>query len=118
MDLNNIDPLLDELMKVNGAIACGLIDWDSGMALGTRTNGEFDIELACAGNAEVIKAKMATMRSLGLEGNIKDILITLDEQIHIVGMVPSQRELAFYFALDSSKANLALARAAVKKVAN
>lgn len=116
MELNDIDGKLDELMKINGAIAAGAIDWESGMALGMKTNGTFDIELACAGNSEVIKAKMATMRSLGLEGQIQDILITLSDQIHIIGMVPNQPELAIYLALDSSKANLAMARIAVKNV--
>lgn len=117
MELNKIDEKLDELMEINGAIAAGVIDWESGMALGMKTNGSFDIELACAGNAEVIKAKMATMRSLGLEGNIKDILITLSEQLHIICMVPGQPELAIYLALDASKANLALARIAVQNIA-
>ena len=115
MDLNKIDKRLDELMNTNGALACGVIDWQSGMTLGTRTNGNFDIDLACAGNSEVIKSKMATMRSLGLEGAIKDILITLTNQIHIIGIVPENPELAIYFALDADKANLALARIAVQK---
>lgn len=116
MDLNKIEEKLDELMGINGAIAAGLIDWESGMALGMRTNGTFDIELACAGNSEVIKSKMATMRSLGLEGSIKDILITLTDQLHIIGLVPDHDELAFYLAMDASKANLALARAAVRSI--
>lgn len=115
MELNNIDNMLEALMEINGAIATGVIDWESGMALGMKSNGKFDIELACAGNAEVIKAKMATMKSLNLEGEISDILITLTDQLHIIGMVPGHLELAVYLALDASKANLALARAAVKK---
>lgn len=115
MNLNNIDNMLEELMQINGAIASGVIDWESGMALGMKSNGNFDIELACAGNSEVIKAKMATMKSLGLDGEISDILITLTNQIHIISVVPGHSELAVYLALDSSKANLALARAAVKQ---
>lgn len=118
MNLHNIDEKLDELMKMNGAIAAALIDWESGMALGMRSNGNFDIELACAGNSEVIKAKMATMKSLGLEGNIKDILITLTDQLHIISIVPDNHELAFYLAIDGSKGNLALARNLVKSIAN
>lgn len=114
MDLNNIDGVLDQLMGINGAIAAGIIDWKSGMTLGTRTNGEFDIELACAGNSEVIKAKMATMKSLGLEGSIQDILITLTDQIHIIATVPDFSELVAYISLDESKANLALARISAK----
>lgn len=37
-------------MEINGAIASGVTDWESGMALGMKSNGNFDIELACAGN--------------------------------------------------------------------
>jgi len=55
------------------------------------------------------------MRSLGLEGAIKDILITLTNHIHIIGIVPENPELVIYFALDADKANLALARIAVQK---
>ncbi len=117
MDINNIDNILGDLMKVKGAIAVALIDWESGMALGMKSNGAFNIELACAGNSEVIKAKMATMKSLGLDGNIKDILITLSDQLHIIGMVPGKPELAFYMALDADGANLALARNAVQNAA-
>ena len=115
MDLNNIDNFLGELMNINGAIASGVIDWESGMALGMKSNGNFDIELACAGNSEVIKAKMATMKSLDLNDEISDILITLTNQIHIISMVPGHYELATYLALDGSKANLALARASIRK---
>jgi len=114
MDINNIENILDGVMEINGALATALIDWKSGMALGTRTNGKFDIELAAAGNAEVIKAKIATMKSLKLSGNIQDILITLDTQIHIITLVPDNEELALYVALDGVKSNLALARAKLK----
>ncbi|MDQ7085118.1 MAG: hypothetical protein Q9M36_09375 [Sulfurovum sp.] len=114
MNINNIENILNDIMDINGAIATAVIDWKSGMALGVRSNGNFDIELASAGNAEVIKAKMATMQSLGLSGNIKDILITLDTQLHIITLVPNNEDLALYLALDGTKSNLALARAKLK----
>ena len=117
MDINNIDEYLDDIMSINGALATSLIDWESGMTLGMRTNGSFDIELASAGNSEVIKAKIGTMKSLGNEGKIKDILITLTDQIHIITMVEGHIELCFYVALDSSKSNLALARNKMNSVA-
>jgi len=71
MDLNNIDLALDEMMSINGAIAASVIDWESGMTLGMKSIGGFDIEMASAGNSEVLKAKMATMKSLSLHGDIK-----------------------------------------------
>ncbi len=70
----------------------------------------FNIELASAGNADVVKAKMATMKSLRINGKIQDIMITLTDQIHIIHALESNPELCLYAALDSSKSNLALAR--------
>jgi len=109
--IDNIDSTLDDVMTINGAIATSVIDWESGMTLGTRAAMNFDIELASAGNAEVVKTKMGVMRSMeGNSGKIKDMLITLTNQIHIITMVESHPELCLYVALDGSKANLALAR--------
>jgi len=117
MDINNIESALDELISINGALATAVVDWESGMTLGTRSMGGFDIELAAAGNSEVVKAKMATMKSTHLNGQIKDILITLTDQMHIITMVGVHPELFLYVALDSSKANLALARNKMNSVA-
>ena len=108
--MNNIEASLQEVLKLNGALAAAVVDWDSGMTLGMEASSGFNIELAAAGNAEVVKAKMATMKSLGLHGNIEDMLITLTSQIHIITMVPQYPELFMYVALESSKSNLALAR--------
>ncbi|MBN2823948.1 MAG: hypothetical protein JXQ76_01385 [Campylobacterales bacterium] len=117
MDMNNIDAGLDQIMSVNGALAAALIDWESGMTLGTRSDGKFDIEMAAAGNTEVIKAKMAVMRSTGLgQHTIRDILITLDAQQHILMIVPDHPELFLYGAFKA-ETTLALARTMMKNVA-
>ncbi|SFV66099.1 hypothetical protein MNB_SV-13-598 [hydrothermal vent metagenome] len=117
MDMNNIDGALEEIMSLNGALATSLVDWESGMVLGMMSNGSFNIELASAGNAEVVKAKMATMRSLGLSSEIKDIMITLTDQIHIIHILKSNPELCLYVALTSAQSNLALARNRLNTVA-
>ena len=104
-------------MSINGAKACAVIDWQSGMTLGMRTLGDFNVELAAAGNAEVIKAKMATMKSLGLHSQIIDILITLTDQYHIITMSKDQPELCLYAVIDVEKGNLALARTQLKSLA-
>jgi len=117
MNLNNIDDALNEVMNINGAIGTAVLDWNSGMTLGSKSISDFAIDVAAAGNAEVIKAKMNTMKSLGLDGGVEDILITLTNQIHIITMIKEQPELALYVALDSSKANLALARNQMTTVA-
>lgn len=109
---NNIEPVLEKLMGINGVIGGCLVDYTSGMSLGS-VGGGVDLDLAAAGNTEVVKAKMATMDSLGIKGGIEDILITLDTQFHIIRPCAKFSGLFLYLVLDKAKANLALARRTV-----
>ena len=69
-----------------------------------------DLDLAGAGNTEVVRAKLKTMKALGLQDKIEDILITLGKQYHIIRPVTAKPGLFIYLVLDKIKANLALAR--------
>ncbi|MDO9352299.1 MAG: hypothetical protein Q7T55_01300, partial [Solirubrobacteraceae bacterium] len=67
---------LEELMTADGAMCAAVVDSGSGMMLGSAGSG-VDLEVAAAGNTEVVRAKLKTMRQLGLNDVIDDILITL-----------------------------------------
>jgi len=45
------------------------------------------------------------------------MMITLTDQIHILSIVEGHPELSLYLALDSTKANLALARNKMQSIA-
>jgi len=111
----NIETSLSELMNIDGAMGCCVVDYGSGMSLGAVGAG-VDLELAAAGNSQVVKAKMETMKSLGIKGSIEDILITLDDQLHIIRPAVQHQGLFIYLVLDKAKANLALARRKVQVV--
>ena len=64
---------LTALMGIDGAQAVALVDYESGMLLGEAGSG-MDMEVAAAGNTEVIRAKMKTAASLNLNDGIEDIL--------------------------------------------
>jgi hypothetical protein len=113
--MSDIKASLGELMNIDGAIGACIVDYTSGMSLG-HEGGGVDLELAAAGNSEVVKAKMKTMKSLGIKGEIKDILITLEKQLHIIRPSATQEGLFIYLVLDIDKANLALARRKVSSV--
>lgn len=105
----NIRQSLEDLLTADGALCAAVVDSTSGMMLGSAGSG-VDLEVAAAGNTEVVRAKMKTMRSLGLNDVIDDILITLGKQYHIIRPVSRKEGTFIYFVLDKSKSNLALAR--------
>ena len=116
----NIDTALKEAMTIDGAVGASLVDWDSGMSLGALGGGKYlDLDVAAAGNTEVVRAKMRTMESLRLDDSIEDILITLNKQYHLIRLLRNSRSdqgLFLYLVLDRQKANLALARRNLRQI--
>jgi hypothetical protein len=114
----NIETALKEAMTIDGAMGTALVDYASGMCLGTAGGGRgLDLEVAAAGNTEVVRAKMRTMASLALNDHIEDILITLHKQYHIIRLLSAPGgELFLYLVLDRERANLALARHALRNI--
>ncbi len=110
-----LNETLSALMTIDGAQAVALVDYESGMLLGEAGSG-MDMEVAAAGNTEVIRAKMKTAASLNLNDTIEDMLITLGKAYHIMRPVAKQQGLFLYLVLDRNKANLALARRKVQDV--
>jgi hypothetical protein len=108
-----VEETLKEAMEIQGAIGVALVDYGSGMMLGSSGGGAaLDLEVAAAGNTEVVRAKMTTMGQLGLKDTIEDILITLGTQYHLIRLVDTKtgEGLFFYLALNKAQANLAMAR--------
>jgi hypothetical protein len=104
----DIKTSLGQAIQLNGCQGAALVDFESGMCLGTAGNAGFDLELAAAGNAEVVRAKKSIRDKLGLNDKIEDILITLTGQYHLIRMVGTT--MFIYCVLDRARANLALAR--------
>lgn len=106
---------LEALTEIDGFIAAALVDSDSGLALGTVGNNTIDLELAAAGNTEVIRAKRRVAANLNLNDSIEDILITLGKQYHLIRPLDTNETLFLYLVLDRSRANLAMARHELKR---
>ena len=108
--MTNYDNAVSQMLNVDGALAAAVVDYSSGMLLAGGGSAAVDLEIAAAGNTEVMRAKMKTMQMLGLKDNIEDILITLGKQYHLLRPLAKQDGLFLYSILDRSKSNLALAR--------
>jgi hypothetical protein len=105
----NVTDTLKEIMTIEGALCAAVVDSTSGMILGHAGTG-VDMEVAAAGNTEVVRAKMKTMKALKLNDTIEDILITLGNQYHIIRPSVKNEGVFLYFVLDKARSNLAMAR--------
>ncbi|MDD2893382.1 MAG: hypothetical protein PHF20_05580 [Halothiobacillaceae bacterium] len=104
------------LRQLSGYIASALIEAESGMVLTKDEGAPFNIELASALNAEVLKSKRGAVDALQLDDHVEDILITLGKQYHLIRPVESNNQLFIYLAIDRKRGSLAMARIALKEV--
>ncbi|MCH0564157.1 MULTISPECIES: hypothetical protein [unclassified Streptomyces] len=115
-----VEVALKEMMTaIEGALGAAVVDYTSGMALGTLGGSkELDLTVAAAGNTDVIRAKVRTMELLGLKSQIEDILITLGGQYHLIRLVTGRdgSGLFLYLVIDKSRSNLAMARHQLKRI--
>ncbi|MEU8233377.1 hypothetical protein AB0C12_27675 [Actinoplanes sp. NPDC048967] len=114
-----MDVALKDALQLDGAIAAAIVDYTSGMALGTAGGDRgFDVAIAAAANTEVLRAKLRTMELLGLHEKIDDILVTLGSQYHLIRPVTggSGQGLFMYLALNRDRANLAMARHRLRSI--
>ncbi len=107
--MGNVTQSLEQLMQIDGAMAVALVDNQSGMSLGSQGGG-LNLDVAAAGNSEVIRAKHKVMQNLGLKDQIEDILISLGGQYHLIRPVGNAQNLFIYLVLNRTQANLAMAR--------
>jgi predicted regulator of Ras-like GTPase activity (Roadblock/LC7/MglB family) len=108
-----------ELKKLNdltGFIGACVVDSDTGMVMAMESKGGLDLELAAAGNTEVVRAKRRTIASLNMRDEIEDILISLKHQYHIIRLLRNNDRVFIYVAIDRNQGNLALARVMIQKV--
>lgn len=107
---------ISKLTDIEGFIGACLVDSDSGLMLASEGGGQLDLETAGAANMEVVRAKNAAMKALGLDDHIEDVLISLGTQYHLIRPLASNPDVFVYVALDRKKSNLGMARLAVKGV--
>lgn len=107
----NVKESLSQILDIDGAVGACVVDSNSGMMLGSQGgNDRINLEVAAAGNTEVVRAKRKTMKALAINDTIEDMLITLGEQYHLIRPLRSNDALFIYLVLDKEKGNLAMAR--------
>lgn len=113
-----ISRVLTEALTIDGALGAAMAVWELGHTLGTHGDlgGPHVLETAVAGNCRVMRALLTTLNRLDLRGGVHDVLITLDDQLHILTPLPRHDDLFLYVAIDRERGSLALTRHRVQRL--
>lgn len=113
------DTVIKELTAVRGTLACAVVDYESGMLLDGHSVSDINLDTLSAGNTEIMRSEIKAIKLLsqneGREDRIEDMLITLGRQYYLLRPMVSYPGLFLFSVLDKSRANLALARRALKE---
>ena len=114
----NVQNSLKKIMStIDGAIGAALVDFDGGLTLGTAGGGDvLDMEVAGAGNLEVVRAKIRVMEQLQIDDQIEDILITLGGQYHMIRPLERHPTMFLYLAIYRDQGNLGMARHQLRSI--
>jgi len=115
-DTVDVRGALNKIMDIDGAIGAAIVDYESGMTLGTIGGRNLDMELAGAGNTQVVRSKKDIIHDLGLDEDIEDILVSLKSQYHLIRMCERHADVFIYLAIDRDEGNLGLARRSIDKI--
>ena len=105
----SLNDSLQDLIDFDGAMCVALVDSESGMILGRAGSG-VDLDLAAAGASVMLRARRATIKTLGLPDEIDDLLVTLTTQLQIIRPLTQSPAVFLYLVVDRAKSSLAMAR--------
>ena len=108
-DRPSLEEVLERLLSFDGAMCVAVVDSESGMILGKAGSG-VEIDLAAASASAILRARLASIRALGTDEKIDDLLISLTSQVQIIHPLPSNPSIFTYLIGDKSKSSLAMAR--------
>jgi predicted regulator of Ras-like GTPase activity (Roadblock/LC7/MglB family) len=115
-DVLSVNDAIQELLDIEGAIGAAIVDYESGMTLGSDGGRNLDMELAGAGNTEVVRSKKNILHDLGIDERIEDLLISLETQYHLIRMCERHEDIFIYTVINRSQGNLGLARRKIDKI--
>lgn len=101
---------LEEALEIDGAIAAAIANWDAGLCLASAGGGpRLNIGAVATGHGQMLKARMAGVAA-GLSRAIQDVLVTLEDQVHLIRPLRRRERLFLCLAIDKATGNLGIAR--------
>ena len=121
--VSGIDACLRQAMGIPGAIGASVVDYSTGLSLGSAGRAPTNDPEACAtGAAGVLHAATvgAPFASARPDDPVEDVIITTGAGYHLLRLIPTvfDSRLLLYVWLDRDDGNLAVARRRVRMLAD
>lgn len=101
---------LQKLRELEGFVGAAFVDSETGILLASEGGSSLNLEVACFGDAAIVRAKRRTIRDLEATDDIEDILITQATEYFLLRPLRMAPALFIYLVVDRRRANLALTR--------
>ena len=103
---------LHDMGAVEGLVACAVVQGSSGYPLAhhVAAGQPFDIEIASAGAAQMLRGQRMSARNLGLEAPVEDLMVAAGSRLFLLRAVAHHPDVFVFALLDKQRTNLALAR--------
>ncbi|MFI9723322.1 hypothetical protein ACIHFE_27330 [Streptomyces sp. NPDC052396] len=109
-----IEECLLDVMALPGARGAAVLDWVSGLALGTAGDAPDDDREAAAAETAELARLAAEHQAIGARGEfpVEDVIVTTGTDFHVLRFVETgfDSSVLIHLWLDRTHANLALAR--------
>ena len=106
------DVVFAPVRQIQGFVLACLVDSSSGMILGSwQDQDDLPVPVAAAGAADVMNTVSMMTGQLASNGEVEDVIITLDSHYHLIrllGRGPG-RQFLLLVTLERPQANLAMA---------
>jgi hypothetical protein len=112
LDAGRAKHALAGMLALDGLLGCAAVDAASGLVLAREARDEppFDLDLAAASAAQVLRAHRQAARSMGLAEPVDEIITSAGSRQQIVRSLAQHPELFLVALFDKRQTNLALAR--------
>ena len=107
---------IEPLTELSGFLGAAIVGCDGGELRCSLGGEALDLKVAAEVNAAVLQAKRRACEQLQLDDAVEEMLITLDQQIHILRPSQHDPDLFLYLVLQRDLSNVALARMALHEV--
>jgi hypothetical protein len=106
------DVVFAPVRQIQGFVLACLVDSSSGMILGSwQDQDDLPVPVAAAGAADVMNTVSMMTGQLASNGEVEDVIITLDSHYHLIRLLRRGpgRQFLLLVTLERPQANLAMA---------